>query len=85
MSEKEIDVPENNDSFSYDDLLGMTFKVVNSADYYEYDSEYDIWKDKTGNDAYMKDLVSRGEDLKITGIVQQLDGTAAAMLTPGIG
>ena len=27
MSEKEIDVPENNDSFSYDDLLGMTFKV----------------------------------------------------------
>lgn len=85
MSEKEIDVPENNDSFSYDDLLGMTFKVVNSADYYEYDSEYDIWKDKTGNDAYMNDLVSRGEDLKITGIVQQLDGTAAAMLTPGIG
>lgn len=85
MSEKEIDVPENNDSFSYDDLLGMTFKVVNSADYYEYDSEYDIWKDKTGNDAYMKDLVSLGEDLKITGIVQQIDGTAAAMLTPGIG
>lgn len=84
MSEKEIDIPENNDSFSYDDLLGMTFKVVNSADYYEYDSEYDIWKDKTGNDEYMKELVSKGEDLKIVGIVQQVEGTAAAMLTQGI-
>ena len=42
MSEKEIDIPENNDSFSYDDFIGMTFKVVNSADYYQYDTEYDL-------------------------------------------
>ena len=58
MSEKEIDIPENNDSFSYDDFIGMTFKVVNSADYYQYDTEYDIWKDKTGNEEYMKELIS---------------------------
>lgn len=85
MSEKDIEVPVNNDSFSYDDLLGLTFKVVNSADYYEYDSDYGIWKDKTGNDAYMNDLVNKGEDLKITGIVQQSEGTTAAMLVQGIG
>lgn len=84
MSEKEIEIPENNDSFSYNDFLGMTFKVVNSADYYEYDSEYDIWKDKTSNDSYMKELISKGDNLKIVGIVQQVEGTAAAMLTHGI-
>ena len=84
MSEKEIDIPENNDSFSYDDFIGMTFKVVNSADYYQYDTEYDIWKDKTGNEEYMKELISKGSDLKISGIVKQVDGTTAAMLTPGI-
>ena len=84
MSEKEIDIPENNDSFSYDDFIGMTFKVVNSADYYQYDTEYDIWKDKTGNEEYMKELISKGSDLKISGIVKQVEGTTAAMLTPGI-
>ena len=84
MSEKEIDIPENNDSFSYDDFIGMTFKVVNSADYYQYDTEYDIWKDKTGNEEYMKELISKGNDLKISGIVKQVEGTTAAMLTPGI-
>ena len=83
MSEKEIDIPENNDSFSYDDFIGMTFKVVNSADYYQYDTEYDIWKDKTGNEEYMKELISKGSDLKISGIVKQVEGTTAAMLTPG--
>ena len=57
MSEKEIDIPENNDSFSYDDFIGMTFKVVNSADYYQYDTEYDIWKDKTGNEEYLNESI----------------------------
>ena len=84
MSEKEIEVPDNNDSFSYGDFLNMKFKVVNSSDYYEYDSEYNIWKDKTSNTSYMNELVNNGWDLKLVGIVQQVEGTTAAMLTPGV-
>ena len=43
-------------SYSYDDILGITFKLVNSSDYYQYDSEYQVWTDKTDDDAYMRRL-----------------------------
>ena len=29
-------------------------KLVNASDYYEYDDQYQVWKDKTDNADYMK-------------------------------
>ncbi len=40
--------PEDMGRYSYEDFLGITFKLVNSADYYEYDSQYHVWTDKSG-------------------------------------
>lgn len=85
MSEDTIKTPENNDNYSYSDILGMSFKLVNSCDYYEYDEEYDIWKDKTNNNSYMKELVSKGDDITIVGIVQPNSDATATMLSTGIG
>ncbi len=85
LKEENVDTIENMDSYSYKDILGKTFKLINSSDCYEYDSEYKIWRDKTDNTTYMKQLVEKGEDLKIVGIVQPKEGVTAAMLMPGIG
>ena len=63
----------------------MTFKVINSADCYQYDSEYQIWTDKTDNEEYMKNLIQNGEDLKVVGVVQPVEGAAASALSSGIG
>ena len=63
---------------------GKKFKLVNSTDYYEYDEEYKVWKDKSDNSSYMKKLVKNGEDLTIVGIVQPVEGATASMLTAGI-
>ena len=68
---EDIDTPENTGTYHYDDILGITFKLVSSTDYYEYDSEYDVWRDKTDDGAYMRDLVENGEDLTITGICRR--------------
>ena len=57
---------------------------MNAADYYVYDDEYHVWKDKTDDDAYMRDLVENGEDIKIVGIVQPRDDASATMLSPGL-
>ncbi len=84
MNEEEIDVPESADAYDYEDILGVTFKLVNAADYYEYDSEYDVWKDKSENKKYMKNLVKNGEDMKIVGIVQPKEKAAGSMLTTGL-
>ncbi|MCD7981049.1 MAG: hypothetical protein LUF32_01835 [Clostridiales bacterium] len=44
---EEVSKPEIEETYTYDDFLGTTFKVVNSTDYYKYDSQYQVWADKT--------------------------------------
>lgn len=85
IDEETVTTPENDDTYSYEDIVGIQFKLVNSADCYEYDSEYKIWKDKTDNTQYMKELVENGEDLTIVGVVQPAERANASALTPGIG
>ena len=84
MAEEAVETPENEGPYTYDEILGKKFKLVNSTDYYEYDEEYKVWKDKSDNSSYMKKLVKNGEVLTIVGIVQPVEGATASMLTAGI-
>ena len=84
MAEEAVETPENEGPYTYDEILGKKFKLVNSTDYYEYDEEYKVWKDKSDNSSYMKKLVKNGENLTIVGIVQPVEGATASMLTAGI-
>ena len=84
MAEEAVETPENEGPYTYDEILGKKFKLVSSTDYYEYDEEYKVWKDKSDNSSYMKKLVKNGEDLTIVGIVQPVEGATASMLTAGI-
>ena len=83
-NEEEVDVTLKNDAYNYQDLLNKTFKLVNAADYYQYDQQYQIWKDKSDDQEYMKNLVQNGEDIQIVGIVQPKDDSSATMLSTGI-
>ena len=85
INEENVEVPEDMGTYTYEDILGITFKLVNSADYYEYDDQYQVWRDKTDDKEYMNDLVDQGEDLKIVGIVQPREDANGALLTAGIG
>ena len=78
-----VETPDFEETYSYDDILNITFKLIDNSDCYEYDSEYKIWKDKSDNVEYMKNLVNNGEDIKIVGVVKPKEGTAA-MLQTGI-
>lgn len=84
IDEEEIDTPGDMGSYSYDDILGITFKLVHSKDYYQYDGQYGIWRDKSDNEAYIKNLVKEGEDLKIVGIVQPSEDANGTLLSTGI-
>ena len=53
------ETPQDDQSYSYDDFIGVTFKLVNAADYYEYDDRYNVWTDKRDDTEYMKQLVDR--------------------------
>lgn len=85
INEENVEAPENMGNYSYDDILGITFRLVNGADYYEYDSQYKVWRDKTDDEEYMRMLVENGEELKIVGIVQPSEDANAMALSAGIG
>ena len=46
--------------------------------------EFNVWKDKTDDTDYMRNLVNNGEDVKIVGIVQPREDATATMLSSGI-
>lgn len=83
--EESVEIPDNSTSYSYKDILGIEFKLVNAADYYQYDSNYNVYKDKKDDQNYMKNLIENGENIKIVGIVQPKDSATATMLQSGIG
>lgn len=82
--EENVTVPEDMGTYTYDDILGITFKVVNAYDYNRYDETYGVYVDKTDDTAYMQELIQNGEDLTIVGVVQPSTDANAAMLTTGI-
>lgn len=84
IKEEEVKVPDNKESYSYDDILNTTFKLINSSDCYEYDTEYNLWRNKSENKEYMKKIVENGEEIKIVGIAQPKEGATATMLRTGI-
>lgn len=85
INEENIETPTDISDYSYEDIIGINFKLVNSSDYYEYDSEYKVWKDKRDNESYMKSLVANGEDMTIVGVVQPAEGANASALSIGVG
>ncbi len=82
---EDLEFDENySDSYTYDDILGTKYKLVYSADYYEYDEEYGVWVDKTDNSKFMKEMLNNAEDLEIVGIVKPKEDATTEVLTSGI-
>ncbi len=71
-------------SFTPEQLMGVTFKVVDAVDYYTHDDTYGVWTDRSGDTEFVKGLVRNGEDLHLSGIVRAKDGVTASALQSGI-
>ena len=82
--EEQVNTPDISDSYSYEDMLKIKFKLVNASDCYEYDSKYKVWNDKSDNEKYMKNVINKAEDIKIVGVLQPKEGVSAYMLQTGI-
>ena len=83
-NEEEVQVPDSTLDLDYDDLMNVEFKLVNGADFYQYDSEYEVWKDKSGDSDFMKSLVDNGETLKVCGVVKPKEDEKIASLSTGL-
>ena len=84
MNGKEVDFTANQMTWTYDDLMAQQFRLVSSADLYQYNPDYDVWEDMSGDEAYMRSLIDSGELLKVVGVICPKEDAAASMM-PGIG
>ena len=82
-NEEEVNAPDDYMTLTYDQLMGVTFKLVAATDYYQYDSDYHVWKNKSDDTDYMRDLVNLGEDVHICGIVKPKAGAKITSLQTG--
>ena len=82
-NEEEVNAPDDYMTLTYDQLMGVTFKLVAATDYYQYDPDYRVWKNKSDDADYMRDLVSSGEDVHICGIVKPKAGAKITSLQTG--
>ena len=55
-------------SYSYDELLNLTYKLVLNTDYYQ--KQGNIWIDKSEDNTYMKDIINNAEEIKVVGIIK---------------
>lgn len=83
MMGKEVDFPQ--ESWTYDEILNTSFKLVLPTDYYKYDSNSNKWNNMSENDAYMKVVLQNAEDLKIVGIVKPSDDAVSTSISGSIG
>ncbi|HAP21908.1 MAG TPA: ABC transporter, partial [Lachnospiraceae bacterium] len=40
MNGEDVEIPQNIGTYTYDDIMNVSFKLVDSSDYYEYDDQY---------------------------------------------
>ena len=80
---EEIEETEEQKSYSYDDFLNLTFKILLNSDYYA--KENGAWVDKSDNKDYIKEKVDNAEEIKVVGIVKQKENSVSSNTQGGIG
>ena len=76
----ETEVDNSNVTFTYDDALGLKFKVVSPSQTYKKNDETGGWTDMSNDAEFMASAVASGLDLKIVGVVRPTgDGSSALM------
>ena len=73
-------------TYTYDDVMGLEFRLLPSTCFYTYDKEYKIWTDHSSDEKYMKEQLKDAETLKIVGVAQPLSsGSTTTSSYIGIG
>lgn len=70
-------------SYSYEELLNLSYKLVLNSDYYEKSNG--LWINKSDDEDYMKEKLKTCEDIKVVGIVKPNPESVANTMSSGIG
>ena len=74
---------EAENSYTYDELLNLSFKVILNSDYYE--KQGNLWIDQSENEEFIKKKIENAESIKVVGIIKQNEQSTATAMNGGIG
>ncbi len=60
---KNTQAPTGYGTYPYDTFVGLKYKIVTNSDYYVYDEERQIWRNRSDDEAYVEQLVENSPDL----------------------
>ena len=69
-------------TYTYDELLNTTFKLVNNSDLYH--KVNGVWIDGSQDEAYVDQIVDQATDVKIVGIIKPADSTVSKTTMGGV-
>lgn len=72
-------------SYSYDELVGLRYKLVLPPDRYTYDEGTGVWVDRTGDTEHLEQVLAEAVELRITGIIRPAEGSLTSSQMGGIG
>lgn len=75
----------DNTSYTYDELLALTYKVIPSSDFYQYDEKTDCYVDMSDDADYMREKIENGIEIKVVGIVRPNEEATVHSITTTIG
>ena len=81
---KNTQAPTGYGTYPYDTFVGLKYKIVTNSDYYVYDEERQIWRNRSDDEAYVEQLVANSPDLTIVGVVQPRADASSTILPIGV-
>ena len=72
-------------SWSYEELLAKTFRLVLPTDCFRYDESGDRWEDMRQDKDYMHQVVSDALPLRVVGIIRPSENASAAAVSGAVG
>ena len=81
---KNTQAPTGYGTYPYDTFVGRKYKIVTSSDYYVYDEERQIWRNRSDDEAYVEQLVENSPVLTIVGVVQPRADASSTILPIGV-
>ena len=83
MAGLEVDIDTTTHTYSLDEFMGMTFKLLPTTAYYQ--QENGIWVDKSADELYMTTALQSAETLTVVGVVRPTGEASTAIATGVIG
>ena len=74
-----------NTSYTYEELLNLTYKVIPTSDYYAYDETQGCYVDMSDDYNFLKDKIDNGIEVKVVGIVRPNEDAAVHSIMTTIG